>query len=460
MTESREELASGFPARQAARLVQLGARHPRAVDLTVCLVIAAASVIGLVVQHQLSPVTLAFCAGLCAPLLVHRRSAIASFGAIAAVAVTQWLTSGPQLADAALLVAFYWVALESSLAELGVAAATLELGAALAALRWSEEPLKIWIGLSGLAAASGGLGVTIRQRRALLLSLGERAARLEFERDQEGRLGAAAERARIARETHDIVAHNVSVMIALADGASYTMDTNPGRAAQAVRRISMTGREALVEMRRLLGVLRDESASQPLEPQPGLGQLDDLLGRVQAAGVAVTLELSGSPDALTEGVQLAVYRVAQEALTNTLKHAKRPTSAHLALSFEPGLVELEVTNTGRPVPFDASPPYNGAGGGRGLRGMRERASAYGGHLEVGPRPQGGWRVWLELRPGTKTGAPARAEAAPQAPDPHPVASLGSRILRPETVEPQTVESQTVEPRIVEPETVPGGSLLR
>ena len=458
LTEARADLVSGWPARQAARLVQLGSRHPRAVELAVCLVIAAASVIGLAVQHRLTPVTLAFCAGLCGPLLLHRHSAIATFGAIAAVALAQWLTSGPQLADAALLVAFYWVALEGSLAELGVAAATLELGAVLAALRWSSEPVKIWIGLSGLAAASGGLGVTIRQRRALLVSLGERAARLEFERDQEGRLGAVAERARIAREMHDIVAHNLSVMIALAEGASYTMETSPGRAAQAVRRISMTGREALLEMRRLLGVLRDDTASQPLEPQPGLGQLDDLLARVQAAGVAVTMELSGNPDELAEGVQLAVYRVAQEALTNTLKHAERPTSAHLALSCAPGLVELEVTNTGPPL--SRRRPETGPGGGRGLRGMRERAAAYGGHLEVGPRPKGGWRVWLDLRPDTKTGAPAHEAAPPYTPGPLPVASVAAGSLVPRSVEPDGFAVPSVAPRSVEADTIEDGSPAR
>ncbi len=158
LTEARADLVSGWPARQAARLVQLGSRHPRAVELAVCLVIAAASVIGLAVQHRLTPVTLAFCAGLCGPLLLHRHSAIATFGAIAAVALAQWLTSGPQLADAALLVAFYWVALEGSLAELGVAAATLELGAVLAALRWSSEPVKIWIGLVGSGGRLGWPG--------------------------------------------------------------------------------------------------------------------------------------------------------------------------------------------------------------------------------------------------------------------------------------------------------------
>ena len=161
--------------------------------------------------------------------------------------------------------ALYWVALEGDPAEVLLAAGTVQAGAIMAAVRWSpSEPLKVWVGLTGLATAAGVLGVTIRQRRALLASLHEKAARLEFERDQQGRLAAAAERARIAREMHDIVAHNLSVMIALAEGASYAMDISPERAAEATRRVSATGREALVEMRRLLGVLREGSEAQPL----------------------------------------------------------------------------------------------------------------------------------------------------------------------------------------------------
>ena len=131
----------------------------------------------------------------------------------------------------------------------------------MAALRWSpSEPLKIWVGLTGLGTAAGVLGITIRQRRALLVSLHERAARLEVERDQEGRLAAAAERARIAREMHDIVAHNLSVIISLADGAGYAMASSPQRASEAIERVSATGRQALLEMRRLLGVLREDAS--------------------------------------------------------------------------------------------------------------------------------------------------------------------------------------------------------
>ena len=240
----------------------------------------------------------------------------------------------------------------------------------------------------------------MRQRRALLISLHEKAARLEVERDQEGRLGAAAERARIAREMHDIVAHNLSVMIALADGATYAMPGSPDRARQATERVSATGRQALLEMRRLLGVLREgeQAGAQPLAPQPGLDRLDGLLAQVHAAGIPVTMDLDGDPRQLPDGVQLTVFRVAQEALTNTLKHAARPTSAHLALRCEHGRVELEVTDTGAPSRGAPRPQPLAGGGGRGLRGMRERAAAYGGRLDAGPGPDGGWRVSLRLRP--------------------------------------------------------------
>jgi signal transduction histidine kinase len=398
MSDTADELLPSWLAQRAQRLVRLSAGHPFAIDLTIALATAASSIAGLATQRRLDPIMLSFCAALCAPLLLRRRSPRLCFTLVALVAFVQWLLAAPQLADAAVLLALYWVALEGDLAEVLLAAATVEVGAIMAAVRWSpSEPLKVWVGLSGLATAAGVLGVTIRQRRALLVSLQEKAARLEIERDQQGRLAAAAERARIAREMHDIVAHNLSVMIALAEGATYAMDTSPDRAAQATQRVSATGREALVEMRRLLGVLREDTAAQPLEPQPSLGRLDELLARVDAAGIPVTMELDGDPHELADGVQLTVFRVAQEALTNTLKHAARPTRAHLALSCRPGQVELEVTDTGERQPTAPSSSQ-----GRGLHGMRERAATYGGMLEAGPRPQGGWRVRLRLNPDAES----------------------------------------------------------
>ena len=211
MNDSDEELARTWLTERAQRLSQLSTNHPLAIDLAICLTVAALSIGGLATQHRLDPLALIFCGALCAPLLLRRISPIFCFAVIAFVALAQWLLAGPQLADAALLVALYWVALDGSLLEGAIAAGTLELGAIMAALRWSpSEPLKVWVGLTGLTTAAAVLGVSIRQRRALLVSLHEKAARLEFERDQEGRLGAAAERARIAREMHDIVAHNLT----------------------------------------------------------------------------------------------------------------------------------------------------------------------------------------------------------------------------------------------------------
>ena len=324
------------------------------------------------------------------------------FALVALIAFLQWLLSAPQLADAAVLISLYWVTLESDLAEVAVAGAVVAAGAIMASLRWSpSEPLKIWVGLTGLGTAAGVLGVTIRQRRALLISLHERAARLEVERDQEGRLAAAAERARIAREMHDIVAHNLSVIISLADGAGYAMASSPQRASEAIDRVSATGRQALLEMRRLLGVLREDVAEQPLAPQPGLDRLDELLAQVHAAGIPVTMDLDGDPHNLPEGIQLTVFRVAQEALTNTLKHAARPTSAHLALRCQARSVELEVTDTGQGA-VRIGPGVSLGGSGRGLNGMRERAAAYGGRLDAGPGPDGGWRVHLCLQPDAET----------------------------------------------------------
>jgi len=436
MTDSHDELSTTWLAQRMQRFSRLSVAHPLAIDLAICLAVAGLSVIVLIGQHRLDALAVIFCVALTAPLPLRRLSPILCFITIATIAFVQWLLAAPQLADAAVLIALYWVALDGALLAAALAAATVEAGAVMAAVRWSpSEPLKVWVGLTGLATAAGVLGISIRQHRALLASLQEKAARLEIERDQEGRLGAAAERARIAREMHDIVAHNLSVMIALAEGATYAMDTSPERAIDATRRVSATGRQALVEMRRLLGVLGEESsAARRLEPQPSLQRLDELLARVHAAGIPVTLDLDGDPTRLPDGVQLTVFRVAQEALTNTLKHADRPTRAHLALSCHPGEVELEVTDTGGDglggehgnrataasgggvvvgemggagdrVESLGGEGATAASGGRGLRGMRERAAAYGGRLEAGPGPDGGWRVHLRLQPDAEALTP-------------------------------------------------------
>jgi signal transduction histidine kinase len=380
----------------AQRVTESARRHPVGLDMTTAIALATVSLIGLGAQGRLHHVaTIVFCGALCLPLSLRTVDRRLSFAVVAVVALSQGLISTPQLADGAILIALFWIALDGPPSEIAPAAVVVEVGAVLAALRWSPgQPLKVWVGINGLAVAAAAVGLTIRERRALVVSLRERAARLELERDQEGRLGAAAERARIAREMHDIVSHNLTVMIGLADGAAYALPDAPDSARSAIQRVSGTGRQALEEMRRLLGVLRDEPQTGTYEPQPGLDRLDDLLARVEAAGIPVSIAIEGDPQALSAGLQLTIFRVAQEALTNTLKHAGRPANASLSLRCRAGWVTLEVIDTGAPGP--PSPEAILPSGGRGLQGMRERAAAFGGELEAGPRPERGWRVALTL----------------------------------------------------------------
>ncbi|MFJ6013172.1 sensor histidine kinase [Streptomyces sp. NPDC092952] len=249
-------------------------------------------------------------------------------------------------------------------------------------------------------ALAAMLGILVRTRKGYTEALVDRARRLERERDQQARLAAAAERTRIAREMHDIIGHNLSVITGLADGGAYAAARSPERAAQALEAIGTTSRQALTELRRLLGVLHDHPAEADLAPQPTLDDLDTLLTGVRAAGLPVSLRVHGTPPALapTAGRQLTAYRVVQEALTNTLKHAgtQPPPSAEVILTYRPGELEAVITDTGT-----AARPRTGArGGGQGIAGMRERAFLYDGTLEAGPLPASaavpGWRVRLRL----------------------------------------------------------------
>ncbi|MFI1830344.1 sensor histidine kinase [Streptomyces sp. NPDC020412] len=244
-------------------------------------------------------------------------------------------------------------------------------------------------------------GIAVRSRQEYTASLVERAKRLEVERDQQAQLAAAAERTRIAREMHDIIGHNLSVITGLADGGRYAAAKSPESAAEALDAISTTSRTALTELRRLLGVLREDTASvagtgpwepqsTPRAPQPALSDLDQLVDGVRAAGLPVRLVAQGRPQPLPPGQQLTVYRVIQEALTNTLKHAGPNATATVQLTHAPGSLTATVTDTG--PPRKAPSPV----GGRGIPGMRERTALYEGTLEAAPDPRGGWRVHLHL----------------------------------------------------------------
>ncbi|HTE60491.1 MAG TPA: histidine kinase [Solirubrobacteraceae bacterium] len=373
-------------------LASLRRRRPVLGDVVPVALLLLVGVVWHVREEESSAAGLAFTVALVLPLLWRRRWPVAVFAAIAAIAFAQWLADVAAFGDAALLVALYGVAVTQPRRVALAAAAVVVVGVVLAIPRWDEGNwLRGFIGLSSLAIAAYVLGTSTRTRRALVASLHERAERLERERDQQGQLAAAAERARIARELHDVVAHNVSVMIALSDGASYAVDEDPARAKSAMRTASRTGRQALGELRRLLGVLRDGDREAQFAPQPGLAQLDELLQDVRSAGVPVSYEVTGGPSRpLPAGLELAVFRIVQEALTNTLKHAGPGAEAQVRMLHGHDVLEVEVLDTGKPRPRAR------ADGAAGLRGMRERAAVYDGELDAGPAPEGGWRVHLVL----------------------------------------------------------------
>jgi signal transduction histidine kinase len=349
-------------------------------------------------------------AALIFPLVFRRRAPMTVFLTIATVAFVQWMVTGPGLADAALLVALYTVALESDWVLVVAASAILEVGVVMATARWTPtgNDVKSFVFLTGLAFTALLAGVVVRALRSQLDWLVERAERLELERDQQASLAAAAERARIAREMHDVVSHNIQVMVTLADAASRAQAHDPSRAAEAMQEVSSTGRLALTDMRRMLGVLREEpaltgtnGAERPrLSPQPGLRDLDALVERVGGTGLAVSVERSGRPFEVSSAAGLTAYRIVQEALTNALKHAEDADSVVVRLEFRDPDISVQVTDDGPmrvSVPGAGPGHSGGSGGGHGLAGMAERAAAFGGTLHAGPRSAGGWEVTATLR---------------------------------------------------------------
>jgi signal transduction histidine kinase len=240
-----------------------------------------------------------------------------------------------------------------------------------------------------LFAIAWVLGDNTRTRRAYLAELEARAARLEREREERDERAVGDERARIARELHDVIAHNVSVMVVQASAGEELFDTDPRRARESLAAVASTGRAALTELRRLLGVIRSEEEGEgaaAYTPQPGLEYLDELVRQVRETGLAVELTVLGEPRELPEGVGLCAYRIVQEALTNTLKHADA-SRAEVSLRYVADALELQVLDDGR-----GAMPVNGEGSGQGLIGMRERVALFGGELSARPRAGDGFEV--------------------------------------------------------------------
>jgi signal transduction histidine kinase len=328
------------------------------------------------------------------PLAARRRFP----GAVLALSVASGLAVAalglpPVVLGVAILVAAYsvaaygdrWVSLAGlAAAELGSAAVQLTPGR-------FQAPTVVTNGL--VLAAAWLLGHFVGVRRAYIARL-EQTAELERARAELARRAVAEERLRLARELHDVVAHSISVIAVQSGVGAHVANTQPEEAAKALAAIEATSRAALTELRRLLGVLRQEGEPQgSLAPVPGLADLDALLAEVAKAGLAVRLRVEGMPSQLPAGVDLSAYRIVQEALTNVVKHAG-PARAQVTIGYNDQDVTVEVTDDGRGV---VAPTSDGrARVGHGLIGMRERVAVFGGDLEAGPRPGGGFRVAARL----------------------------------------------------------------
>jgi signal transduction histidine kinase len=350
-------------------------RHPRLVDVLLVALVIPASVLE-VGSHSSLENRLAFALLASLPLLVRRWRPVAILAVVMAAT----------LAEEA--VVHRTMLLPATLAVYTVAAhcpRTVSIRAGGLAILVLFVPLPGFIGWGPPipAIAAWLLGDNLRTRRAYLRELETRAERLEREQEESARRAAAEEQARIARELHDVLAHNVSVMVVQAAAANDVFETQPQRAREALQAIERTGRSALTELRRLLGRVRETDYA----PQPGLSGLGALVEGVRAAGLPVTLRVEGELGDLPAGLDLSAYRIVQEALTNAIKHAGA-SAAEVRVRRTADEVQLEVVDDGR------GPSGNGRG--QGLIGMRERASLLGGEVEAGPKPGGGFRVRATL----------------------------------------------------------------
>ena len=315
----------------------------------------------------------------------------------AAATVTLVLGYQPTWAQAAMLVALYTVAAhspkrQSVVTGLLFAAGLIVYGVIAERMYPSstvEESVQSWVFSFVQFATAWFLGDVQKRRLGYTAKLEALNAQLAGEQELRARWAVAEERGRIARELHDVVAHSVSVMVVQAGAARRSVAGNPDQATTALTQIEATGRQALAEMRRLLGLLRDgQDGTAALTPQPSLAHLDSLLAAAREAGLPVELAVEGEPRQLPAGIDLSAYRIVQEALTNSLKHAG-PAQATVRVRYGRKALEVQVWDDGRGAPREAADPNGRAeGDGHGLIGMRERVALFGGSLEVGTRRPG------------------------------------------------------------------------
>ena len=366
-------------------------RHPRLVDLLIVAFLLIGGVGAAIRNGHHQAVAVVLSVAEIAPLLVRRSHPVAAVAAVTVVALAM-IAIGVWAVPIPLGVALYTL---TSLRERRVERAlgfTAILVVAIAVLTAGKLEFGAGAARVVFLIAAALLGDSIGSRRAYVREIEEKAERLERERESEARRATAEEQARIARELHDIVAHALSVIVVQAGAADDVFEVDPARARGPIRAIDTAARAALADLRRVLGILQDPAES---EPQPGLDQLDRLIDQIRATGLHVSLELEGSPRPLSAAVELSAFRIVQEALTNTLKHAAAE-QVHVRIRYGDRL-ELEIRDDG-----DGNVNTDPDTGGSGLIGMRERVALLGGALEAGAMPGGGYRVSAEIPIGEAT----------------------------------------------------------
>ncbi|WP_231335664.1 sensor histidine kinase [Actinomadura graeca] len=334
----------------------------------------------------------AFVVALTVPMIWRRRWPREVFAVVCLVGFVQLQTEIAMISsDLNVLVAMYTVAANLSMRWSLASFLVVQAGVVASVGYWWPtksfmEKFIVLLPSSITTLAVWLSGLYVNTRRMYTRSLEERAVRLEAERDAQAQVAAAAERARIAREMHDVIAHSVSVMVVQADGGSYMLDVDPDRARRALEMIGTTGRQALTEMRRMLGVLREGGQAGTYAPQPGIDQLTELVEQIRTTGLTVDLAIEGTPLEMPAALQLAVYRIIQEALTNARKHGGPRVTAQVRLHYGDDAVLVDVSDDGRGAAALSD------GQGHGLVGMGERVALFGGWVRTGPRPGGGFTV--------------------------------------------------------------------
>jgi signal transduction histidine kinase len=303
-----------------------------------------------------------------------------------------WLTQPPDMITAVVMLVIAGYAGGRHLAGRGSVGGLLIGVVAIVTLSIIYDPGDIFFPVTFFWIIPWVAGRTIRNQTMLARELAEKAERAEHAREEDERRAIALERSRIGRELHDVLAHNLSVMVVQAAAARRVVDRNPDQAIEVAALIERTGREALAEIRHLFGAVR-RGEGQELSGPPSIARVDELAQRARAAGLSVELRVLGSPVELPAGIDLTAYRIVQEALTNTLKHAGSPR-ANVTIAYEPNEIVLSVEDDGE-GPRDGY-DLSDSGGGHGLVGMRERAALYGGIVQAGRRRGGGFAVRARL----------------------------------------------------------------